>query len=157
MNYGRIVIEKRQQRTRASKRQSENRTDAKIDPEEITRERISNLLALHDQFRESIQTEAAKQETKSSDHGHDAEISRSKQPCQDNHGPDLHKEVARRTSNGRHSAANCASAKFLACSDRVKGAIGLKWYQLPPCFDEVAKHNRDFLRWRENFAGPEHT
>ena len=85
LNYGRVVIEKRQQRTRAGKRQSENRADAQIDPKEIARERICEFLALHDQFRESIQTEAAKQEAESGDHRHDSEIRRSKQPCQDDH------------------------------------------------------------------------
>ena len=77
-SYGRVVIEKRQQRTRASKRQSENRTDAQFDPKEIARERMCKFLALHDQFRESIHTEAAKQEAKRRDHRHDPEISRGK-------------------------------------------------------------------------------
>ena len=79
------MIEKRQQLARAGKRQSENRADAQINPKEIARERIGEFLALHDQFRESIQTEAAKQEAKSGDHGHDSEIRRSKQPCQNDY------------------------------------------------------------------------
>ena len=85
LDYRRVVIEKRQQPTRAGKRQSENCADAQINPKEIARERICEFLALHDQFRESIQTEAAKQEAKSRDHGHDPEIRRSKQPCQDDY------------------------------------------------------------------------
>ena len=85
LSYGRVVIEKRQQRTRAGKRQSENRADAQFNPKKIARERIREFLALHDQFRESIHTEAAKQEAESGDHGHDPEISRGKQPRQDDY------------------------------------------------------------------------
>ena len=120
----------RQQPTRAGKRQSQNRTNAQINPKEITRERICDLLALHDQFRESIQPEAAKQEAKCGDHGHDSEIRRSKQPCQDDYRPDPHNEVTRRTSNDRPGATDCAPAKSLACGDGVKGAVGLKRFQL---------------------------
>ena len=36
-----------------------NRTRPQIDPKKITRERIRDFLPLHDQFRESIQPEAA--------------------------------------------------------------------------------------------------
>ncbi len=85
LSYGRVVIEQRHQRTQASKRQSENRADAQINPKKIARERMRKLLALHDQFCESIQTEAAKQEAKSRDHGHNPEISRGKEPREDNH------------------------------------------------------------------------
>jgi hypothetical protein len=127
--YGRVVKEKRQQRTRAGKRESQYRTDTRINPKEIAHERFRELLALHDQFRESIQTEAAKQEAKGRHHGHNSEIRRSQQPCQDDYGPDLHGEVARRTSNGRPGATNCGPAKSPAGSDRVEGAIGLKGLQ----------------------------
>ena len=77
------MIEKRQQWTRTRKREHQNRTDDQIDPKKIARERICDFLALHDQLRESIQTEAAKQEAKRGDHSHDSEIRRSKQPRQD--------------------------------------------------------------------------
>ena len=57
----------------------------RFNPKKIARERICEFLALHDQFRESIQTEAAKQQAKGGDHGHDPKISRGKQPRQDDH------------------------------------------------------------------------
>ena len=64
LSYRRIVIEVRQQLTRAGKRQGKNRSDAQFNPKEIARESIRKFLALHDQFHETIHTEAAKQEAK---------------------------------------------------------------------------------------------
>ena len=85
---------------------------------------------LQDQFSESIQAEAPEQEAKSGDHGHDSEISRRKQPCQDDYRPDLQSEVSHLTSNARPDATNGAPAKSLARGDRVKIAIGIERSQL---------------------------
>ena len=56
-----------------------------FNPEEIARESMGKFLALHDQFHKTVHSETAEQEAKSRDHGHDSEIRRSKQPCQDHH------------------------------------------------------------------------
>ena len=49
--------------------------------------------------------------------------------------PICNSEVTRRTSNGCPGATNCGPAKSLACGDRVEGAVGLKRFQL---FSRVA-------------------
>jgi len=84
---------------------------------------------LQDQFSESIQAEAPEQEAKSGDHGHDSEISRRKQPCQDDYRPDLHYEHSQGTSNGHSGTANCGPAKSPARDDRAERAVGLERFQ----------------------------
>src|ERR1017187_10674361 len=84
---------------------------------------------LQDQFSESIQAEAPKQEAKSGDHGHDSEISRRKQPCQDDYRPDLHYKHSQGTSNGHPGTANCGPAKSPARGDRTERAVGLERFQ----------------------------
>ena len=74
---------RRRQPTRTGEGESQYRTDAEVDPKNITRKSIGEFFVLHDEFRKSGQPEAAEQQAERGHHGHDAEVRRKKQPCQD--------------------------------------------------------------------------
>ena len=53
---------------------------------------MHQILPLHNQFRESAQTKAAKQEPEGRDNRHDPEISQRKEKRQNDDSADLHRE-----------------------------------------------------------------
>ena len=88
----RIVIEKRYQRTGCGERNGQKEADGDVNPKQIAGQRMRDVLALQDQLCEPIQAETTEQQTKSRDHGYDAEIGWCQQTREYHGRSDLHRK-----------------------------------------------------------------
>jgi len=68
------VVEVRKNRAQAGKHACYRRRDANIDPEQIARKGVGQVFPLYDELGESVQSEAAQQQTERRHHRHNAEI-----------------------------------------------------------------------------------
>src|ERR1700679_3645658 len=91
---------------------------------------MSEVLALHDQLRESIHSEAAEEQAERRNHGDDPKIIWSQQPGKHHRGPYLHKKGSALPEKRYADAPNSRSPQSMTLSDRVKITVGIERNQL---------------------------
>jgi len=131
------VVEKPQQRTRTGKCDSQYRADAQVNPKKITRQRICQFFALHDQFRETSQPETAEQEAERSNHGHDSEVGRKKQACQGTTDAICRTKLPAEPAIAAPAPPHRGAAKVFAVTIGWKVAVGLKGFQSLYAFNDA--------------------
>lgn len=84
---------------------------------------MHEILPLHNLFRESAPTEAARREAEGRDHRHDPEISQRKETCQNDVSADLHSDATYLSGDGHAGTPRSRSQQRLAVLNRAEIAI----------------------------------
>ena len=101
----RLAVEPRQQTPGGGERDRQHDAHADVDPEEVARETMVDVVPLKKRLREAIQPEVHQEQTDCGDHSQEPEVGRGQQPSQDDRGQQLNGEADRL---GKHGDARAA-------------------------------------------------
>ena len=132
LRYLRSSVKSRQQRSRRSEPNCQHERGANVYPEQVTRQKVVNLVSLQDGIGKSHASAAHKQHAERGDHRNHAEVARHQKASQNDRSYHLNGKCGALRENSDAGTPHGATTQSAGLNGRQPRASGIEGFQSHP-------------------------